>query len=73
MNINMASNRIKQKPIDKAFEKIAELKILINNQNKLIESMSDVMLEMSNQLKDLKDFKEKEVVEKEKARQGWIF
>ena len=69
----MPTNIIKQKPIDRAFEKIAELKILINNQNNQIENMANILVEMSNQLKDLKDFKEKEVVEKEKARQGWIF
>ena len=69
----MPTNIIKQKPIDRAFEKIAELKILINNQNNQIENMANILVEMSKQLKDLKDFKEKEVVEKEKARQGWIF
>ena len=69
----MPNNIIQPKPIDKAFDKIAELKILIKKQDKQMENMAEILVEMSKQLKDLKDFKEKEVIEKEKARQGWIF
>ena len=69
----MPSNIIQPKPIDKAFDKIAELKVLIRKQDKQMENMAGILVEMSKQLKDLKEFKEKEVIEKEKARQGWIF
>jgi len=69
----MSSNIIQPRPIDKAFDKIAELKVLIKKQENQIENISNILVEMSKQLKDLKDFKEKEVIEKEKARQGWIF
>ena len=69
----MSSNIIQPRPIDRAFDKIAELKILIKKQDKQLENMAGILVEMSKQLKDLKDFKEKEVIEKEKARQGWIF
>ena len=69
----MSSNIIQPRPIDKAFDKIAELKILIKKQDKQLESMAGILVEMSKQLKDLKDFKEKEAIEKEKARQGWFY
>jgi hypothetical protein len=73
MNINMPSNIIQPKPIDKAFDKIAELKVLIKKQDKQLENMAGILVEMSKQLKDLKDFKEKEVIEKERARAGWFY
>jgi len=69
----MSSNIIQPRPIDKAFDKIAELKIMIRNQDKQIENMAEILVEMSKQLKDLKDFKEKEVIEKERARAGWFY
>jgi hypothetical protein len=31
------------------------------------------MLEMQTKIDKLQDFKEKEVIEKEKARQGWFY
>ena len=62
----MSSNIIQPKPID-------ELKIMIKNQETQIENISKILVQISKQLKDLKDFKEKEVIEKEKVRQGWFF
>ena len=69
----MSSNIIQPRPIDKAFDKIAELKVLIRKQDKQMENMAVILVEMSKQLKDLKDFKEKEVIEKERARAGWFY
>ena len=64
---------IEKKPIDRAFEEICELKILIRNQNKQITNVEKILNQVKNQLKDLQDFKEKEIIEREKSRQGWIF
>lgn len=64
---------IEKRPIDRAFEEICELKILIRNQNKQVTNMEKIMIEIKNTLKELQDFKEKEVIEREKSRQGWIF
>ncbi len=64
---------IEKKPIDRAFEEICELKILIRNQNKQITNMEKLLNQLKNQLKDLQDFKEKEIIEKEKLRQGWFY
>lgn len=69
----MSSNIIQPRPIDRAFDKIAELKVLIRKQDKQMENMAEILVEMSKQLKDLKDFKEKEVIEKERARAGWFY
>ncbi len=63
---------IEKKPIDRAFEEICELKILIRNQNKQITNVEKILNQLKNQLKDLQDFKEKEIIEKEKLRQGWF-
>ncbi len=64
---------IEKKPIDRAFEEICELKILIRNQNKQITNVEKILNQLKNQLKDLQDFKEKEIIEKEKLRQGWFY
>lgn len=64
---------IEKRPIDRAFEEICELKILIRNQNKQMTNMENIMIQIKNTLKELQDFKEKEVIEREKSRQGWIF
>ena len=64
---------IEKRPIDRAFEEICELKILIRNQNKQITNMEKLLNQLKNQLKDLQDFKEKEIIEKEKLRQGWFY
>ncbi len=64
---------IEKRPIDRAFEEICELKILIRNQNKQMTNMEKIMIQIKNTLKELQDFKEKEVIEKEKLRQGWFY
>ncbi len=64
---------IEKRPIDRAFEEICELKILIRNQNKQITNVEKILNQVKNQLKDLQDFKEKEIIEKEKLRQGWFY
>jgi len=64
---------IEKKPIDRAFEEICELKILIRNQNKQITNVEKILNQVKNQLKDLQDFKEKEIIEREKLRQGWFY
>ena len=68
-----AKYSLPKRPIDVAYEKIAELKIIINNQAKTQKEMMELIREMNTTLKDLKDFKEKQIIEDEKSRQGWIF
>ena len=64
---------IEKRPIDRAFEEICELKILIRNQQKQMTNIEKIMIQIKNTLKELQDFKEKEVIEKEKLRQGWFY
>ena len=68
-----AKYSLPKRHIDVAYEKIAELKIIINNQAKTQKEMMELIREMNTTLKDLKDFKEKQIIEDEKSRQGWIF
>jgi len=60
---------IEKKPITEAFEKIAELKLIIKRQADIEKKMLAIILEMDKKLDKLT--KEKE--EKEKAREGWIW
>ncbi len=68
-----AKYSLPKKPIDVAYEKIAELKIIINNQAKTQKEMMELIKEMNKSLKDLKDFKEKQIIEAEQARAGWFY
>jgi len=65
--------KIDKKPIDVAYERIAELKAILHQQNIVQEKLLNMIKEINVSLKDLKDFKEKEVIEKEKLRQGWFY
>ena len=65
--------RIDKKPIDIAYERIAELKGILIQQNMVQEKLLNIIQDMNKKLKDLQDFKEKEIIEKEKARQGWFY
>ena len=64
---------LQKKPIEEAFEKIAELKVMLRTNNDINKKMLTMMLEMQTKIDKLQDFKEKEVIEKEKARQGWFY
>jgi len=64
---------VEKRPIDVAYERIAELKAILHQQNLVQERLLNMIKEINVSLKDLKDFKEKEVIEKEKARQGWFY
>tara|TARA_R100001086_G_scaffold189518_1_gene107221 strand:- start:3 stop:206 length:204 start_codon:yes stop_codon:yes gene_type:complete len=61
--------RIEKKPIIEAFEKIAELKLIIKRQADIQKKMLAIILDMDQKLDKLT--KEKE--EKEKAREGWFY
>lgn len=68
-----AKYSLPRRPIDSTNEKIEELKVIIKNQSKTQQEMLVMITEINASLKDLKDFKEKQIIEAEKARQGWIF
>ena len=64
---------VQKKPIDIAYEKIAELKTMLRTSTDIQKKMLTMMLEMQTKIDKLQEFKEKEVIEKEKARQGWFY
>ena len=65
--------KIDKKPIDVAYERIAELKAILHQQNLVQERLLNMIKEMNVSLKDLKDFKEKQIIEAEQARAGWFY
>tara|TARA_R110000824_G_scaffold76335_1_gene193401 strand:+ start:6878 stop:7099 length:222 start_codon:yes stop_codon:yes gene_type:complete len=73
MLMTTAKYSLPRRPIDSTNEKIEELKVIIKNQSKTQQEMLVMITEINASLKDLKDFKEKQIIEAEKARQGWIF
>ena len=64
---------VQQKPIEIAFEKISELKVMLRKSNDIQKQMLVIILQLQTKIDNLQDFKEKEVIDKEKARQGWFY
>ncbi len=64
---------VQQKPIEIAFEKISELKVMLRKSNDIQKQMLTIILQLQTKIDNLQDFKEKEVIDKEKARQGWFY
>ena len=64
---------VQKKPIEEAFARIAELKIMLRKSNDIQKQMLTIILQLQTKIDNLQDFKEKEIIDKEKARQGWFY
>jgi|TARA_Y100001937_G_C6895554_1_gene230975 hypothetical protein len=64
---------VQKKPIEEAFSRIAELKVMLRKSNDIQKQMLTIILQLQTKIDKLQDFKEKEVIDKEKARQGWFY
>lgn len=64
---------VQKKPIEEAFERIAELKVMLRKSNDIQKQMLVIILQLQTKIDNLQDFKEKEIIDKEKARQGWFY
>ena len=62
-----------KKPIDIAYEKIAELKIMVKNSGDIQKKMLAIILQLETKIDRLEALQEKQIKDAEKSREGWIF
>jgi hypothetical protein len=65
--------RMEKKPITEAFEKIAELKLIIKRQADIQKKMLAIILDMDLKLDKLNKEREEKEKEEEKSREGWFY
>ena len=62
-----------KKPIDIAYEKIAELKVMVKNSGDIQKKMLAIILQLETKIDRLETLQEKQIKDAEKSREGWIF
>tara|TARA_R100000951_G_scaffold714_1_gene2504 strand:+ start:795 stop:1016 length:222 start_codon:yes stop_codon:yes gene_type:complete len=64
---------LQKKPIEEAFEKIAELKVMIRTTNDINKKMLAIILEMKTKIDKLEKNQAEQIKDAKKSREGWIF
>ena len=62
-----------KKPIDIAYEKIAELKVMVRSSTDIQKKMLAIILQLETKIDRLETLQEKQIKDAEKSREGWIF
>ena len=62
-----------KKPIDIAYEKIAELKVMVRSSGDIQKKMLAIILQLETKIDRLETLQEKQIKDAEKSREGWIF
>lgn len=64
---------VQKKPIEEAFEKIAELKVMLRSSNDINKKMLVIILEMQTKIDKLEKNQAEQIKDAKKSREGWIF
>ena len=64
---------VQKKPIEEAFEKIAELKVMLRSSTDINKKMLAIILEMQTKIDKLEKNQEEQIKDAKKSREGWIF
>jgi hypothetical protein len=64
---------VQQKPIEIAFEKIAELKVMLRSSTEINKKMLAIILEMQTKIEKLEKNQTEQIKDAKKSREGWIF
>ncbi len=64
---------VQPKPIEVAFEKITELKVMLRTTNDINKKMLAIILQLQTKIDKLEKNQEKQIKDFEKSREGWIF
>jgi hypothetical protein len=64
---------VQPKPIEVAFEKIAELKVMLRSTNDINKKMLAIILQLQTKIDKMEGLQEKQIKDFEKSREGWIF
>lgn len=64
---------LQKKPIEEAFEKIAELKVMIRTTNDINKKMLAIILQLQTKIDKLEKNQAEQIKDAKKSREGWIF
>jgi len=64
---------VEPKPIEVAFEKITELKVMLRTTNDINKKMLAIILQLQTKIDKMEGLQEKQIKDFEKSREGWIF
>jgi len=64
---------LQKKPIEEAFEKIAELKVMLRTNNDINKKMLAIIIQLQTKIDKLEKNQEEQIKDAKKSREGWIF
>ena len=64
---------LQKKPIEEAFEKIAELKVMLRSTNDINKKMLAIILQLQTKIDKLEKNQAEQIKDAKKSREGWIF
>ncbi len=64
---------LQKKPIEEAFEKIAELKVMLRTTNDINKKMLAIILQLQTKIDKLEKNQAEQIKDAKKSREGWIF
>lgn len=67
------SYAVPKKPIEEAFEKIAELKVMLRSTNDINKKMLAIILQLQTKIDKLEKNQAEQIKDAKKSREGWIF
>jgi len=62
-----------KKPIDIAYEKIAELKVMVRSSGDMQKKMLAIIIQLETKIDRLESVQQQQIKDAEKSREGWIF
>ena len=64
---------VPKKPIEEAFEKIAELKVMLRSTNDINKKMLAIIIQLQTKIDKLERNQAEQIKDAKKSREGWIF
>jgi len=64
---------VQKKPIEEAFEKIAELKVMLRSTNDINKKMLAIIIQLQTKIDKLEKNQTEQIKDAKKSREGWIF
>jgi len=64
---------VQKKPIEEAFERIAELKVMLRSTNDINKKMLAIILQLQTKIEKLEKNQDEQIKDAKKSREGWIF
>lgn len=67
------SFKVPKKPIEEAFDRIAELKVMLRSTNDINKKMLAIIIQLQTKIDKLEKNQAEQIKDAKKSREGWIF